>query len=300
MEEQTRGQTKISDLIARHYPHQILHLPLSARLETDGDTQYMNIDDNYAIVRSDGKVFGTCGSKAEIVQPQVSFNFFEPFEESGLIDVDQVTVLRGGKTLCVQGSIKKGLADIVPGDTIKARLLAYTSFDGVLPQGFKDVNQRVVCANTLRMAIKEGIGAHWFKFKHTKSVHEKIENAQQTIAISLAQFQHTVETFKYLASKPCNDRQLETYIRDVFETPIDPENSSRSENMIQELIEITLTQPEKEMLPVNRGTMWNAYNGVTRYLTHNYGRNEDTRTNSILFGKNDNVSKRALDLAIAH
>lgn len=46
-------------------------------------------------------------------------------------------------------------------------------------------------------------------------------------------------------------------------------------------------------------TMWQAYNAVTRYQTHNHGRNEATRQRANLLGTGNTVINRALSLAVA-
>ncbi len=46
-------------------------------------------------------------------------------------------------------------------------------------------------------------------------------------------------------------------------------------------------------------TMWQAYNAVTRYQTHNHGRNEATRQRVNLLGAGNAVMNRAMALAVA-
>ena len=48
-----------------------------------------------------------------------------------------------------------------------------------------------------------------------------------------------------------------------------------------------------------RRTLWAAYNGVTEFLTHARGKDADARINSLWFGDAANVSRRALEAALA-
>ena len=47
-----------------------------------------------------------------------------------------------------------------------------------------------------------------------------------------------------------------------------------------------------------RGTYWSAYNGVSEWLTHNRGRSEDNRLNSLWFGDGAVTNRHALETAI--
>jgi phage/plasmid-like protein (TIGR03299 family) len=49
----------------------------------------------------------------------------------------------------------------------------------------------------------------------------------------------------------------------------------------------------------SRGTLWDAYNGVTEYLTHERGRGADTRLEALWFGPASLQAQRAFDVAAA-
>lgn len=290
----------IDEACSLAYPYSIIKLPLEARIDTEGTIAHLPVPSHCAIVRSDGKVLSAMGSGYEVVQPRESIEFLSPFVESGLVDIEAGGSLRDGKRMWILAKIKGGDADILPGDQVKAYLLGYTSFDGSLSNGKMLTNVRVVCANTLAQAVGETDNLTSWKLKHTKNIRVGLADIQRQIAMTLNQFNKDVECYRDLATRSCNDAQLKTYIDAVFEIDrkVDAEPiSSRTENKLESIYEMTLRQPELEMVPAMRGTAWNAYNGITQYLQHEYGNSDDSRTDNMWFGKSAEVSRRALGLA---
>jgi hypothetical protein len=45
-------------------------------------------------------------------------------------------------------------------------------------------------------------------------------------------------------------------------------------------------------------TAWSAYNGVTHYVTHQYGRNADSRLRANWYGEGRRMNDRAFSLAL--
>ncbi len=287
----------IEEACALAYPHTIVKLPCAGIVDAEKNLT-INAPEHCVITRDDGKVLAVMGNDYTFPQPREAFSFFQPFMDKGLVELESGGSLRDGKRMWALAKVKGANAEVVKGDEIKAYYLVYTSFDGSLSHGIMPTNTRVVCANTLRAAIESDSHSKTaFKLKHTKNLLTRIDDAQRLIAQSLNQFQKDIECYQSLAKKPCSDVQLETYLRDVLETPEAKETSTRAENKLQYVLDFTKAQPRKELLPIE-GTYWNAYNGVTNYLSHEYGRNDENRTDSLWFGTSANVSQRALELAI--
>ena len=70
-------------------------------------------------------------------------------------DMDCVIVLSDGAKVCFTATLRGAEADIVPGDTVKRRIVGYLGHDGKTGCGAKFTNIRVVCQNTLTAALNE-------------------------------------------------------------------------------------------------------------------------------------------------
>ena len=71
------------------------------------------------------------------------------------VDMDCVIVLSDGAKVCFTASLRGAETDIVPGDTVKRRIVGYLGHDGKTGCGAKFTNIRVVCQNTLTAALNE-------------------------------------------------------------------------------------------------------------------------------------------------
>ena len=60
-----------------------------------------------------------------------------------------------GAKVCFTATLRGAQTDIVPGDTVKRRIVGYLGHDGKTGCGAKFTNIRVVCQNTLTAALNE-------------------------------------------------------------------------------------------------------------------------------------------------
>lgn len=284
---------------------------------TRGDT-YLKLDINAGlngasmplkkskvIVRTDGKTyvkeFRCVGTDFEVLQPYEAFEPHRRTWNSGLIDLEAGGLLYDGAQAWMLGKIKDSETRIIGNDTVKANLLMYTGFDGSKGIGAIDCDERVVCSNTLKIALREENRHLNLKAKHTKNVRTKIDNIASTIESKLASFKKRVEAYRYLAEKKVNRSMQEDYIKTVFindKERIDNEISGKKETIINNVIELLDTQKGLELVPAIRGTAWHAYNAVTDYITHSYGASKDSRFNAQYFGESAKLNQKAFEHAM--
>lgn len=294
------------------YPHNLFKLPIAAFMPEAYDPRaldncqlaadleaYVKLAGHCAIVRDDQKQIGVVGADYELVQPYDAFAFFEPFLETGKVALEAGGSLCDGSRMWALAKITSASADIVPGDGVSGYLLVYTSFDGSLSHGIQQTNTRVVCQNTLSAAIA-GKSAKKFRFKHTSGLDARIQAAQSDIALLLGMFEEQIEQYRVLASKKATGAEMVAYVARLFEVD-DKEDSEVSGKMrakVQRVVDLIDDQAGLDLVPAARGTMWQAYNAVTEYLTHEHGHSQDSRLNSQWFGDSAKVSAKALELAL--
>ena len=88
----------------------------------------------------------------EIVQNDSLLRMAEFIREE--VDMDCVIVLSDGAKVCFTATLRGATTDIVPGDTVKRRIVGYLGHDGKTGCGAKFTNIRVVCQNTLTAAMQ--------------------------------------------------------------------------------------------------------------------------------------------------
>jgi len=251
----------------------------------------------YAVRRkSDGRILGTVGSKYTLLQNKDAFQWFNPFLDAREAALHTAGSLAEGARIWVLAKLNREPLVIAEGDEVEKYLLLSHSHDGSLAVrvGFTPI--RVVCQNTLSMAHNAD-ASKLIRVKHSKSVHEHLENIREVMNLANAQFEATAEQYRLLARKDINQADLEKYVRKVFKIDEANEVSSRMQNILDEVVGLAEAGVGNN-LPSVRGTYWAAYNGVTEYLSHQHGRNESNRLNSLWFGENAHVNRHALDTAV--
>ena len=113
---------------------------------------------SFGVVRTDTQaLLGVVSRQYEIVQNDSLLRMAEFLREE--TDLDSVVVLANGAKVCFTATLRGAETDIVPGDTVKRRIVGYLGHDGKTGCGAKFTNIRVVCQNTLTAALGES-GAH--------------------------------------------------------------------------------------------------------------------------------------------
>lgn len=282
------------------YPHTLIECPLEATIiDPQGVKHYQPIESHKAIIRSDGKHLGTVGADYCLEQPYEVLNFFAPYIESGLLELEAGGSLKEGTRMWALGKIKGSETEIVKGDTVKAYLLAATAFDGTLARLTKFCDTRVVCANTL--AIARGESTTEWKNKHTVNMQAKMAEVQHNVGLALVAHKQSVEAYRALASKKMSDIQQKNYIVQVIAGELPQKDwSGQLQTKVTTVIDLIDTQRGLEYVPAIRGTAWQAYNAVSEYVTHHAARNEDNRLNNQWFdASTQGLNNRALELALA-
>jgi len=263
------------------------------------DQSHQRVPNYKALTRSDnGKVLSIMKDKYHPLQNEDAFKFFNPFIDSGLASFETAGALKDGKVIWILASLNKAPIDVGGGDFVKKNLLLSNSHDGQMAVrvGFTPI--RVVCNNTLTAAHGNS-NSQLIRLKHSSRIIRNLEDLQQTVNAIDAKFEATAEQFKALARKQINTKDLENYVNIVFELR---ENGTDREQMrakkMRETIVKLFESGAGQNLKSAKGTYWGAYNAVTEYLTHESGKNEESRLFSNWFSENQRKNEFAFEVAM--
>ena len=249
-----------------------------------------------ALVRStDGSVLTTVGGRWHPTQNAEAFDVFHDFVMSGNMEMHTAGALHNGKIVWALAKIKDQTVEVVKDDVIENYML-FTNphiFGRCIEYGQTAV--RVVCQNTLRMALSAGAGS-MSRITHRSAFDA--EAVKSTMAASMQNLQNYRDAGKLLAKKKMKDESYSEYLRRLF--PVMGPNAkaaneegqmSRSAESVLKLLE---TQPGNQFA---RGSWWQGFNAVTFHLDHKYGRTQDARVASAWYGPNRTLKQQALELA---
>lgn len=253
-----------------------------------------------ATVRMDtGEHLGTVGKGYHVLQNADAMAFFQDWLEGGHAKLETLGSLRGGKRVWIQARLNEAdPIEVVPGDAVKLFVLLANSHDGTMAVSTGFVGNRVVCENTLMMAIQTG---KLLKVRHTVNAVQALDQIKDVINLANREFVATADQWKALARKGVTESSLRKYVRRVFNPIIvdgeeqDPEKGG--ERVADNVIKLYEENKYGTKLGGADGTAWGAYNAVNSYLNHERGRSSDNRQESLWFGQGAKLDRRALKVA---
>lgn len=243
-----------------------------------------------ALVRStDGKILTQVGKGWNPVQNAEAFDFFTDFVSAGDMIMDTAGSLKEGQIVWAMADVRDGFS-LFNGDEVKGYLLFSNPHQYGKAIDIKFVMERVVCNNTLTVALNEK-GMPGVRINHRSEFDA--ESVKVALGISHEKIEMFKEAAEFLGSKRYQDETLKRFMAKVFgESTRDDKLLSRTAEQAMEYVE---NQPGDNYRP---GTWWNAYNAVTYMADHKLGRTADTRMASAWFGTNAKRKVDALDAAI--
>ena len=277
---------------------QVRKLPLYA---SDGPESLLRlpVPDKYAVARENSlDVLGIVGSSYTPVQNQEAFAFFDPIVGKQAAIYHTAGALGKGERVWILAKLPDSIRVI--GDDITDKYLLLTnSHDGTSALQVKFTPVRVVCQNTLTLAM--GQGGAGIKISHHTDIHHRMKAAERMLGIVNHQYDELADTFREMVKVPMNHNRLERYLEFVYPDPKDrvpTESELECISRDRSWSEYFFDQGAGNRLNGVSGTLWAAYNGVTEYLDHRKIRqNADQRLTSTWFGEANRVKARALTVA---
>jgi len=254
--------------------------------------------DAYGIFRTtDGQLLGTCGKMYKPIQNSQGFELIDALLElaDGGAYYETAGALGSGEIVWALARIPEQFR-ILGGEEHKLFLMFMTRHDGNGSARCKLVDTRVVCQNTLSVAIGERGGE--VRIAHFGDVESKIAAAKKLMAA-------TGETVKALEEK-LNILALREVTRDLFFATMNelfPPDEEKEKAGVEEKARITKIADIAELFadndgnanPTIKGSALNLLNAVTQYTDHMIG-TDKTRARSAMFGSGDLLKTAALNI----
>jgi len=256
------------------------------------------IPDMRAVLRdSDNAYMGMVGKDFNLLQNSEAFEFMDSLVDEGLMRYHTAGSLRNGKRIFILGKI--GQYEALPNDLVDKYILLYNSHDGTGALRCLPTTVRVVCANTVALALNKGQG-QGISVRHTKNMRSRMDEAKQIFGLAQEQLAEVEEFHKALAQTEMTNEQFNEFANILIPDPIGegkdgkPKNPKRAQNNRDKLQNLYILGRGSEIKGV-RFTGWAAHNAVTEYV--NYERSarggQANRFESALFGSGAALVQKA-------
>jgi len=266
-----------------------LHFPKVLDAPQDGEWDFAP-SGTFAVVRTDTQqLLGVVSKQYEIVQNDSLLRMAEFIREE--VDMDCVIVLSDGAKVCFTATLRGAETDIVPGDTVKRRIVGYLGHDGKTGCGAKFTNIRVVCQNTLTAALGEAGGAH-SSIAHKGDANNRFDALISSIDVARQDFVTECELMREFSRVSMGVDAFNDFVDEVYN--IDEGQVFRKRQHLETAFRVGYGQ---EYAPFSLWTGVNAITQVetsTRGTTAAKGRAQFARGT---FGAGAQISKRAFAVA---
>ena len=253
--------------------------------------------DQKVLYRSDNRApLSVVSSRYQVVQPTEILEFYRDLIEVGGYEMETAGVLKEGRKLWALA--KTGHSVTLKGrDTLNGYLLLATACDGTLATTAQFTSVRVVCNNTLAIALGTNTGC--VKVGHRSQFDPQA--VKEKLGIATSSWVGFMARVQALSQCRLTDKAAETYLREVLSTRV--ANAAHavpaSERAMRGVFDLYVGRGMGAALVSSKGTAWGLLNSVTEYVDHHRrSRSHDHRRDAAWFGQGAAIKQRAWEEAV--
>jgi len=235
---------------------------------------YSQVGENFLVTRDNPDTAGQkdvlsiVGSRYKAVQNEELFSFADNLHD-GNSDVfwESAGSLKNGRVVFGTMSIPRTMILDPEGanDETKLYLIVYTSHDGSVAVQSAITPVRVMCQNTLNLAMRKAKQS--FKIRHTQTVDGKIAQARETLGLTLGYMDEFEKQAQELFALEVTNAKFSEIINKMYPKPEGDKKGSvkKWENKVVLLDELYHNSPTNANI---KGTAWGVVNALTERLDY--------------------------------
>ena len=254
---------------------------------------------HFVTIRSDtGKPIGNVGKKYEVLQNKDAFEPFRVISDYGF-KLHTAGVIDEGKKVWILAKTPESYQ--VGDDMIQDFILMYTSHDGSSGSCFRDTPIRVVCNNTLELALSKNMN-HQYNLRHTASINQRVKDLTNALEARKGNVAQAIDKMSRFHDYQMSPTELQYYVEAVM-----PWLKNRHKESIPEMgiFVRNRAKPVYETITDlffngkgNKGkTLWDAYNAITEY--HDHHKNHKDWVKGTQFGASQRDKANAYRIGLA-
>lgn len=267
----------------------------------ESEVRYISGNNNVGVInafpeqkvlyRSDTKApLAVVSKRFKVVQPGEVLEFYRDLTAHSGFELETAGVLREGRKFWALA--RTGQSTVLKGrDRVDGYLLLATACDGTLATTAQFTSVRVVCNNTLRVALGGASGA--IKVPHRSRFDA--DTVKRQLGITVSSWDGFVARMKALVECPVDPDTVEGLLRRVLTYQVqDGKANVVNEQALANVRALYEGGGRGAMLASSRGTAWGVLNSVTEFVDHHRrARSDDHRRDAAWFGQGAQIKQKA-------
>ncbi|MBC3874889.1 DUF932 domain-containing protein [Undibacterium flavidum] len=255
----------------------------------------MTFPEQKVLYRSDTKAaLSVVSNKYQVVQPREILEFYRDLSEVSGFELETAGVLKAGRKVWALAKTNQ-TATLKGNDVVNAYLLLATACDGSLATTAQFTSIRVVCNNTLAVALNNSSNA--VKVPHNTNFDAQAVKRQ--LGISVTSWDAFMYRMKTLSERKVKSHEAMNYFLRVFTDPSTTATGLSNERAMKKVQELYDGRGKGAELASSKDTAFGLLNSVTEYVDHEKrARTVDHRLESAWFGQGASLKQKALDQAL--
>lgn len=240
----------------------------------------------------------TVSQRYQVVQPSQVLEFYRDLTEVGGCQLETAGVLKGGRKLWALARTGQSTT-LAGGDEVRGYLLLATACDGTLATTAQFTSVRVVCNNTLQIALGRNRGA--VKVPHRSEFDPQA--VKDELGVTISSWDGFMVRMHELAERKVSHTESERFFQRLFTyswTRPGAEGSVKvNDRGVKAVLSLFEGNGRGATLQSAAGTAWGLVNSVTEYVDYQQrARNPGNRLNSAWFGAGAALKQKAWDAAL--
>ncbi len=190
---------------------------LQAHAVRGGESQTANCPSRVANVRTDtNAVLGVVGRSYRVFQNAEAFDFMDGIVGEKLAMYETAGALKGGKRIWMLARIPKEYR--VGEDVVKPYVLLTNTHDGSRALRMLPTTVRVVCNNTLSLALGQSASHEGLSIYHWPKLESRVTEARKKLGVISSRLDQFGEEMQALSDRKLSAAETKDYFRGLFPT----------------------------------------------------------------------------------
>jgi len=279
--------------------------------------QIKELEEKRVFYRStDGHPLAVNSAAYCVHQPKEILEFFRRLAESVGAQIHTAGAIDGGRVIWAMAKMPDLTGSIVEGDGMRVNLVLATSVDGSMRTTAFMTAIRIVCANTLRLAL----GRAGLKVAQSHRSGFDGERLEADLSTADSEFRGLLENARALTEKRVSKADAQDIVRELLAgerwsqykaEAAKAQNTGATDADRLGLPTFKAPRGEARILELfagagrgathhgSAGTAWGLLNAVTEYVDHERGNAADSRLTSAWFGEGNALKDQTFERLLA-